>query len=143
MAYYVKPVKTGGTLSDGAFTFKLIDYPEKCEGYPLIHGASYLPISQSFTSRSSKWSFARRGALRYVTKSGDFVMSATDNPSGLKLSYRSTNGYFKGTFTVYAARNGKYVKRYSAKVSGFMVGNSGEGVVTINKVGTFSCTITR
>ena len=143
VAYNVKSVRTGGSLADGTFTFKLADYPEKCEAYPLIHGTSYLPISQPFTSRSSKWSFARKGSLRYVAKSGDFVMSATDNPSGLKLSYKSANGYFKGTFTVYAVRNEKYIKRYSAKVTGFMVGNSGEGVVTINKVGTFSCTITR
>ena len=120
---------------------ELAGYPEKCEGYPLIHGTKYLPFSQSFTSRSSTWSFARKGTLRYVMKSGDFVMSASDNPSGLKLSYKYTNGYFKGAFTVYALRNEKYIKRYSAKVSGFMVGNSGEGVVTINKVGTFSCTI--
>lgn len=143
VTYDVKSVKTGGSLTDGTFTFKLDDYPEKCEAYPLIHGTRYLPLSQSFTSRSSTWSFARKGTLRYVMKSGGFVMSASDNPSGLKLSYKYTNGYFKGTFTVYALRNEKYIKRYSAKVSGFMVGNSGEGVVTINKVGTFSCTITR
>ena len=31
----------------------------------------------------------------------------------------------------------------TAKVAGFMVGDSGEGVVTINKVGTFACTISR
>ena len=143
VTYTVKSVKTGGSLADGTFTFKLADYPEKCEGYSLIHGTSYLPLSQSFTSRSSTWSFARKGTLRYVMKSGDFVMSASDNPSGLKLSYKYTNGYFKGAFTVYAMRNEKSIKRYSAKVTGFMVGNSGEGVVTINKVGTFSCTISR
>ena len=143
VTFEVKPVKTGGSLADGTFTFTLADYPEACEGYPLIHGTDYLPLAQAFTSASSRWSFARKGSLRYMNASGDFVMSATENPSGLKLSYKSANGFFKGSFTVYTQRNTKYIKRYTAKVAGFMVGDSGEGVVTINKVGTFACTISR
>ena len=143
VTYEVKPVKTGGSLADGTYTFTLVDYPETCEGYSLINGTDYLPLRQAFTSRSSVWSFARKGSLRYVSSSDDFVMSSTENPSGLKLSYKSANGYFKGTFTVYARRDGRFIKRYSAKVTGFMVGASGKGVVTINRVGTFACTITR
>ena len=143
VTYEVKPVKTGGSLANGAFTFTLADYPAACEGYPLIHGTDYLPLAQAFTSASSRWSFARKGSLRYMSASGDFVMSATENPSGLKLSYKSANGFFKGSFTVYTQRNTKYIKRYTAKVAGFIVGDSGEGVVTINKVGTFACTISR
>ena len=143
VAYEVRPVKTGGTLADGTLKFTLVDYPENCEGNPLINGTDYLPLDQPFTSRLSVWSFARKGSLRYSSNAAAFVMSATDNPSGLKLSHKSSNGYFKGTFTVYAVRNVKYVKRYTAQVKGFMIGDSGEGVATIRNVGTFSCTISR
>lgn len=143
VAYEVKPVKTGGALADGTLKFTLVDYPEACEGNPLINGTDYLPLGQPFTSRLSVWSFARKGSLRYSSNAAAFVMSATDNPSGLKLSYKSSNGYFKGTFTVYAVRNVKYVKRYTAQVKGFMIGDSGEGVATIRNVGTFMCTIGR
>ena len=143
VAYTVKPLKTGGALTDGTLVFHLGDFPGSVGGYEVIDGAKYLPTAQRFTSASSVWKFARKGTLKYNSQNATFVMSATDNPSGLKLSYKSANGYFKGSFTVYAVRNVKYVKRYTAKVTGFMVGDSGEGVVTINKVGTFACTISR
>ena len=70
-------------------------------------------------------------------------MSETNNPSGLRLTYKKSNGYFKGSFTVYAQRSGTLAKRYTAQVTGFMVGDSGEGQVTIRNVGTYRCTISR
>ena len=143
VSYEVKPLKTGGSLADGTYTFAVSGIPDSLEGNALIGGTDYLPLSQPFTSASSRWTFARKGTLRYVRTTGDFVMSATDNPSGLKLTYKSANGFFKGTFTVYTKRNGVSIKRYTAKVSGFMVEDSGEGIVTINRVGTFACTISR
>ena len=143
VAYEVRPLKTGGALTDGTFVFHLGDFPGTVGGYEVIDGEKYLPTAQQFTSAASVWKFARKGTLRYNSKSAAFVMSETDNPSGLKLSYKSANGYFKGSFTVYAVRNVKYIRRYTATVTGFMVGDSGEGVVTIRNVGTFDCTISR
>ena len=142
VAYEVKPLRTGGTLEDGTLTFALTDYPTECQGYAVFD--EYLPFSQTFGTKSSKWTFSRaRATLRYNSKLDDFVMAASENPSGLKLTYRSANGYFKGTFSVYAQRTKTSSKRYSAKVTGFMVGDSGEGSVTIKNVGTYGCTISR
>ena len=143
VAYDVRPRATGGNIADGTLVFSLEDYPTVCQTYPVIDGTDYLPIEQPFSVRSMRWSFDRKGTLRYNRRSGEFEMSETDNPSGLRLTYKKANGYFKGSFTVYAERNGTVVKRYTAQVMGFMVGDSGEGVVTINKVGTFACTISR
>lgn len=143
VAYEVRSLKTGGALTDGTLVFHLGDFPRTVDGYELIDGDRYLPTAQPFTSTSSKWSFARKGTLRYNSQTAAFTMSATDNPSGIRLAYKSANGYFKGTFTVYTVRNIKYVRRYTANVTGFMVGDSGEGIVTIRNIGTFDCTISR
>ena len=143
VAYDVKPLKTGGSLDDGTYVFAVSGISGAVGGYEVIDGDKYLPTAQAFTSASSSWKFARKGSLRYNSQSGKFAMSATDNPSGLRLTYKSASGYFKGSFTVYTKRNVKYIKTYTAKVTGFMVGDSGEGVATIRNVGTFSCTIRR
>lgn len=139
--YSVSNLRTGGTLSNGTLSFMSIDLPTTFQDYPIL--AAYLPTPQTFVSTASKWSFARAGTPRYDRATGAFVMSSTTNPSGLKLVYKSNTGYFSGKFYVYALRTQTSVKKYTAKVTGFMVGDSGEGVVTINKVGTFACTITR
>ena len=141
VSYEVKPLATGGALTDGEFAFELLGYPESCQGYAVIDGDKYLPIYQTFTSKASRWSFARKGTMKYDRKTGKFVMSSSDNPSGLKLSYNKTSGFFKGSFTVYAKRTEKMAKRYTANVTGFMVGGSGAGVATIKNVGTYQCTI--
>ena len=140
-SYEVKPLATGGAIADGTLTFSLLEYPESCQGNDVIDGEKYLPLDQKFTTKSSRWSFARKGMLRYDRKTGKFAMSNTDNPSGLKLSYKTSNGFFKGTFTIYAQRSATTSRQYKATVTGFMVGGSGAGVATVRNVGSYSCTI--
>lgn len=141
--YNVTDAATGGYLPDDALYFVLEDYPETCEGYPIINGTDYLPLSVAFTTKSSKWYFPKKKTLSYDRKTKAFTMKPTSNPSGLKLSYKYKTGYFTGNFTIYALRSptATTAKRYTAKVTGFMVGSSGEGIATINKVGTYPCTI--
>ena len=140
--YEVSSRDTAGSIADGVLYFMLNDPPTKCQGNPVIDGTAYLPVPQRFRSSSSRWSFARKGSLRYDSRNKAFVMTATDNPSGLKLSYTSSTGYFKGTFTVYARRGERTIKRYTAKVGGFMRDGSGHGQAVIRGVGTFECSIT-
>ena len=131
----------GGSIADGTLYFNLEDGPVACQGYPVINGTDYLPAPQAFTSAGSKWSFPRRGTLKYDAKKAAFVMSPEENPSGLKLSYAPSTGYFKGSFTVYAKRGEKTIKKYKATVGGFMIGGEGDGAVTIKNVGYYGCTI--
>ena len=139
--YNVKPISTGGTISDGTLTFSLLDYPKNCQGYPVIEPEKYLPLAQKFTVRSSRWTFPRKGTLKFDSNTGAFTMSSLENPSGLKLAYSSADGYVKGSFTVYAKSSERLAKRYTANVSGFMVGGNGAGIVTIKNVGTYSYSI--
>lgn len=141
--YEVRPLETGGNIADGTLVFSLESYPTACQTYPVIGGTDYLPIDQTFRVASMRWAFDRKGALRYSRASGEFEMSDMANPSGLRLTYKKSNGSFKGSFTVYAQRSGTGIKRYTAKVTGFMVGDSGAGQATIRNVGTYRCTISR
>ena len=140
--YEVKSEPTGGTLTAGTYVFALEDYPLNCQGYKVIMPEETLPHAQTFTSTATKWTFPRKASLRYDAKVGDFVLSGL-NPSGLKLSYAYKTGYFKGKFTVYAQRSEKAMKRYTANVTGFMVGDEGCGIATIKNVGSYPCTIER
>lgn len=141
VSYEVSSRKTGGSIDDGTLYFMLKDPPEACQGNPVIAGTDYLPVPQSFVSKNSKWTFTRKGSLRYDSRNKVFVMSATDNPSGLKLSYTSSTGYFKGTFTVYTRRGERTIKRYAATVGGFMRAGAGYGQVTIRNAGVYECVI--
>ena len=143
--YEVKPFAAGGTLSDGELYFSLLDYPEECQGNPVIFDdtdSGYLPNDQAFTSKNSRWTFPRKGTLKYNRAMGEFVMSNTGNPSGLRLSYKSSTGFFKGSFIIYTARTETNIKQYKATVTGFMVGNEGAGVAVVKNVGEFACAIT-
>ena len=129
----------GGAVADGTLYFNLEEAPASCRGYPVFD--EFLPIPQYFTSAGSKWSFQKKPTLKYDVQKAAFVMSSTENPSGLKLSYTSSTGYFKGAFSAYAQSGEKSKKEYKASVGGFMVGGTGSGVATIKNVGSFACTI--
>ena len=141
IVYTVTGDKTGGSLTAGTYTFSLEKYPTECQGYPVINPTEFLPLAQTFTSSALKWSFPRKATVSFKAATGEFTAS-TDNPSGLKLTYKSVTGYFKGKFTVYTKRSASAAKRYTANVTGFMVGDSGEGIATIKNVGTYPCKIT-
>ena len=58
------------------------------------------------------------------------------NGSGLKLTYTSKNGTFKGSFMVYALEgSGKKtkLKKYTVNVTGFVVDGVGYGTATCKK----------
>lgn len=135
--------KTGGALKDGAryFFVDLDDFPSSIQGNALVNGTDYIPDPQMFMSANSKWSFGRKGVLRYDRNSGMFAMSTLENPSGLKLTYSPSTGYFKGSFTVYTVRKGSSTRKYTATVGGFMIGDEGTGVVTVRNAGVYGCSI--
>ena len=93
----------------------------------------YLPVGVS-VSGDVKWTLPKAGSVAY--KNGAFDTSkAGDNPSGLKLTYASKNGSFKGSFNVYALGGGK-LKKVKASVTGVLVNGVGYGSATIKKVGS-------
>ena len=126
----------GGSLKDGTLYFMLDDSIESWQGGTVIGGDAFLPLQQEFTTKGSRWTFPRKGSLSYNRKANVYVMSATDNPSGLKMAYSPTTGYAKGSFTIFTRVGAKTtIKRVTATVGGFMVGGEGDGLVSIKNVG--------
>jgi hypothetical protein len=63
-----------------------------------------------------------------------------ENPSGLKLKYRSQIGLFTGRFKVFFQENGR-PKKVSAKVIGVVVDGKGYGMAVIGHAGTVAITV--
>lgn len=136
----VSATNIGDGVADGVYTFEMLPIPSECEGKPTF--VEYL-TPQPFSSNGNRWTFSRKGSLKYNRGAGAFVMSSLENPSGLKLSYKMTKNSYKGSFTVYARKSDTTVKRYTAKVTGYMINGLGEGEVEIRRVGNFGCQINK
>ena len=141
VVYDVKDVKLGGSVENGTYVFKMEDYPEQCNGMPVI--TKYLPLNVEFTSSASKFRTGGSSSLRFSVSDNEFVPSNTSNPSALKLSYRAGNGFIRGSVKIYALKDPHSARGYAATVTGFMVGNEGTAIATLKGVGTFNCTISK
>ena len=106
-----------------------------------------LPDNEIITVSKSKWLVADGiKPAKVAYKKGEFTITEGKkgagivNPSGLKLSYKSKDGSFTGSFTAYAIVKGK-LKKHKATVEGILIGDVGYGTITIKKVGTWAVTI--
>jgi len=106
-----------------------------------------LPNNETITVSKSKWVVADGiKAAKVAYKKGEFTITEGKkgagivNPSGLKLTYKSKDGSFSGSFTVYAIVKGK-LKKHKAIVEGVLVNGIGYGSITIKKIGTWVVTI--
>ena len=68
------------------------------------------------------------------------LSNAGTNPAGLKLSYTIKKAVFKGSFAVYQLTDGR-LKKFTAKVTGVVVGGVGYGSAAIRGVGAVPITI--
>ena len=109
-------------------------------GEPEIPGADilydFLPW-EVVVNTAGRWMPPAAGNVKYSKEADDFVdVKDSSNPAGLKLSYVSKLGTFKGSFNIYADIGGR-VKKYKANVSGAMVGQRGYGSATVKGVGSW------
>ncbi len=101
----------------------------------------YLPDGVEITTKGTKWSLPKAGKVVYNKKVGGIDESKLgENPSGLKLTFKSKDGTFKGSFKAYVDKNGK-PKATTVSVSGFVVDGKGYGIATIKKLGSVPITI--
>jgi hypothetical protein len=131
-------VGRAGSLEDGSAFYLLADdsFWDKIPGDVLTE---YLPDGVPVTQKGTKWTLPKAGKI--TMKKGEVDDSkAGDNPSGLKLTYKSKDGTFKGSFKVYAEVNGK-LKATTVNVTGFLLDGAGYGTATIKKVGSFKVRI--
>ena len=121
-------VAAGAPAPKDALAFKLDD------GFDSIAGvqAGLLPTAFAFGG-GLKWSFRKADTVKLnADKTAAEVTKDNGNPSGLKLTYKPKDGSFKGKLTVYAVEGGK-LKKYSANVTGVMIGAKGYGTATVKK----------
>lgn len=139
----VKAADTAGTLKAGA-KFSLGAAADTLAAkLPGLYRA-YLPEGLSVAASGKKWIVADGAKAGKVTfAKGTTVIDETKlgaNPAGLKLTYKSKDGSFKGSFKVFALVGGK-IKAYTANVTGVMVGTTGYGTATVKGGGSVPVTI--
>ena len=134
----VANIKSGAYLSEGSvFTIdsewlgSLI--PGICQ--------DILPNGQPVRMKKGKFDVDKAGKVKLLKdKSGLDMSKAGTNPSGLKLTYKIKDGTFKGSFYVYTIINSK-LKKYTATVTGIVLGGKGYGTATIKKFGSWPIVI--
>ena len=90
---------------------------------------------------SQKWDLPKAGKVTYVR--GATTVDAAkllENPSALKLKFKSKDGTFNGSFKTYAAEGGK-LKSETVNVAGVLVDGIGYGTAAIKNVGSVPVTI--
>ena len=140
-------VGKAGTLKAGAKFHVDEAILSAIEGVVMYNGAPILPDGESVSLSGSKWVVAdgakaakvayKRGVLTITPGKGSGVIS---NASGLKLSYKTKEGSFTGSFTVYALEGSK-LKKHKASVSGILIDGVGYGTAAIKKFGTWAVEI--
>ena len=111
-------------------------------GYELVE--DFLPWEVTVAPKGTKWIVAggaKAGQIK-MDKDGEvYDKRASDNPSGLKLTFTAKTGLFKGSFKVYAIDAKGKIKSFSATVNGIVVDGIGYGTAMIKKIGSVPITI--
>lgn len=85
------------------------------------------------TSRS--WKCPKADKVKFIRDVGYEVTTEYDNPAGLKLSYTSKTGLFKGSFKLYSTTESDRSKKRTVTVIGAVVDGVAYGSAYIKKVG--------
>ena len=135
-------VQLGGSFETDELSFSAEADVELPEDYDFVVD---MPMDEPvYVKKGTKLSCGKAASISYKKVDGEYELSGTDNEnrpnlSGLKVSYNSKTGVFKGSFTVYASNEGMTerkptLKKYKASFSGLVINGSGVGIVTV-KVG--------
>ena len=97
-----------------------------------------LPDEEALKASGGKWVFAKPAKVKYGKRKEGGIGLTLDtaggktNRSAMKLTYAPKTGVFKGSFKIYAVQGGK-LKRFTVKVTGFVVDGTGFGLATLAK----------
>ena len=148
--YHVQTAKVGGnwTRSDATADVSLGDL----SAVPGTVLETLLPDTEPVAPSRGKWVFKKAASVKWTKVKPGIAALVTDaasgkglvvdtskgrtNRSALKLTYTPKSGIFKGSFKVYALQgSGKAtkLKKYTVKVTGFVVDGSGAGLATCAK----------
>ena len=128
------PMARVGAALPASLSFMLLGEPE-VDGAEVLY--DFLPWEVVFAS-GARWTLPAAGNVKYNGESEDWYdAKESENPAGLKLTYVSKTGSFKGSFKVYAADSAGRMKKLTAKVTGVMIGGCGYGTATVKDVGSW------
>ena len=98
----------------------------------------FSPNGTEIEISGTRWKVPRADGVRFSKDDGWYVADDREygNPAGLKLTYSAKAGTFKGSFKVFAETDEGRSKKYTATVTGVVVGGEGYGTATIKKVGS-------
>ncbi len=101
--------------------------------------AAYLPDGVAVKQSGTKWIVAEGAKPGKITMKNGVVdeSKAGANPSGLKLTVKTKDGSYKGSFKSYSESGGK-LKSTSVNVTGVMINGKGYGSATVKKMGGVS-----
>ena len=129
-----------GELRSGAM-FRIDTEDEIWSGLPGKVIDEVLPDRVSVRQNGKKWIVPQAGKVVYIPGKTTVDRDQTlDNPSGLKLTYKSGSGTFSGSFMVYYDVDGA-IKKIRTTVSGVLVGDRGYGTATVKRIGTIPIVI--
>lgn len=146
--YTLESAVVGGEHSKSAYFGFVDQLPASINGGMV--NADFLPEGEPVTMSGKKWKLAAAAAVKYakdratgaygwVVNNGKINAKKT-NLSGLKLTYTSKTGLFKGSFKVYTLVGTK-MKKVSVSVNGLVVGGNGYGAATVKKGGSYAVKI--
>ena len=144
LAFLVSLPKDGGDvvvegLGEEVLVGKVVTPPANLtfslgDGFEGIAGvqSALLPDGLSIKG-GAKWDVGKAATVKLnAAKTAAEVIKDAGNDSGMKLTYKSKDGSFKGSFKVYAVEGGR-LKKFTANVTGLMIGGKGYGTATIKK----------
>ena len=132
------PVARVGAALPAGLSFLFMGEPEFADAEALY---DFVPWEVSI-STGAKWTLPAAGSVKYDRESEEYVDAKDSaNPAGLKLTYVSKTGAFKGSFKLYAVDGAGRLKKLTANVSGVMAGRQGYGTATVKGVGSWPVSI--
>ena len=132
------PVARVGAALPAELSFLFMGEPEFADAEALY---DFVPWEVSI-SAGAKWTLPAAGSVKYDRESEEYVDAKDSaNPAGLKLTYVSKTGAFKGSFKLYAVDGAGRLKKLTANVSGVMAGRQGYGTATVKGVGSWPVSI--
>ena len=132
------PVARVGAALPSSLSFLFMGEPDLADA-EVLYG--FVPWEVKF-SAGARWMLPTAGNLKYDREAEEYMdAKASSNPAGLKLTYVSKTGAFKGSFKLYATDSAGRLKKLTANVSGVMVGRRGYGTATVKGVGSWPVAI--
>jgi len=132
------PVARVGAALPATLSFLFMGEPEFADAEALY---DFVPWEVTI-SAGAKWTLPAAGSVKYDRESEEYVDAKDSaNPAGLKLTYVSKTGAFKGSFKLYAVDGAGRLKKLTANVSGVMAGRQGYGTATVKGVGSWPVSI--